>query len=183
MWFFECSYRELLVWAFQSLVVLGFSACGGAAFESSMDVCASGVLFRWFLCRILVGVPWRSKVGLILCPFFWPEKWLQKFEARLFGFTFLDADLCPDSGRKNGTTAVGPRVVPFAYSCPASLKPAGSQVSGLRVLFWPGIILCSLIHWSDLCFEASRGRTGICHSIFGFRSFVSLLFLVCSNGR
>ena len=115
------------------------------------------------------------KSGPDFVPVFWPEKWLQKFEARLFGFTFLDADLCPDSGRKNGTTAVGPRVVPFAYSCPASLKPAGSQVSGLRVLFWPGIILCSLIHWSDLCFEASRGRTGICHSIFGFRSFVALL--------
>lgn len=86
-----------------------------------MDVCASGVLFRWFLCRILVGGAMAFKSGPDFVPFFGPRSGSKSLKPDCFGFTFLDAYLCPDSGRKNGTTAVGPRVVPFAYHCPASL--------------------------------------------------------------
>ena len=127
-------------------------------------------------------------------PVFWPRKWVQKFECRLSRFTLLEAVLCPDSGRKNGTTSVVPaarcgRAIVQFVSIHVDDRPVFEHCTLCHAFVCPsGNLLRLACHFVSCACQWSGGARGdfvfSCHDVVGVVPRTAVLWsMVFFGGR
>ena len=154
----RCVTGMCVMWFFSVLIVSSLVGCSSPSW--CLVFCLGCGCFREFNGRMCIwcaaptvfvpifGVDaTASKSGPVFVPVFGPGSGSKSLKHDCLALLLLGAVLCPDSGRKNGTAAVGPRVVPFAYSCQACLR-CWFAIVWAEMLVRPGVILCFSCIWA-----------------------------------